>query len=80
MGSNAFNLHFNIRWLEKETKRSSIPYKQEADLRSSYKVIANSFFTKDLQVSKICRKVTLLKIFRKISTNSISWFDTDAQI
>lgn len=80
MGSNAFNLHFNNRWLEKETKRSSIRYKQEADLRSSYKVIANSFFTKDLQVSKICRKVTLLKIFRKISTNSVSWFDTDAQI
>lgn len=80
MGSNAFNLHFNNRWLEKETKRSSISYKQEADLRSNYKVIANSFFTKDLQVSKICRKVTLLKIFRKISTNSISWFDTDAQI
>lgn len=79
MGSNAFNYHFNNRWLEKETKRSSIRYKQ-ADLRSSYKVIANSFFTKDLQVSKICRKVTLLKIFRKISTNSISWFDTDAQI
>lgn len=64
----------------KGNKSSSIPYKQEADLRSNYKVIANSFFTKDLQVSKICRKVTLLKIFRKISTNSISWFDTDAQI
>lgn len=73
-------MHLIYTFITGDQKRKQIPYKQEADLRSSYKVIANSFFTKTLQVSKICRKVTLLKIFRKISTNSISWFDTDAQI